>query len=341
MLYIFSGLDDYSINQELDGFKKAAGDSLGFGDSSTTLDGQKLTPAELKNVCETLPFLSGKRLVIVHGLLGRFNPKRQPKQNGKNSRNGKKSSETDKYQEFAECLTGLPPTTDLILVDTEVKGTNPLFKAISGQAQVKTFSPLKEGQLAGWVQKRVKEQGGAISPRAATLLARLIGSDLWTMANEADKLVLYASGRSIEEADIDELVSYSQQANIFHLVDAIIAMKTEQAERLLQRMLESGAAPAYLMTMITRQFQLIIRAGSLKKQKLSLKEIQSRMGIPNDFVVRKALEQGSRYSFPRLKEIYHQLLESDMSVKTGKTEAELALTILVAELCQLKGALTR
>jgi len=65
---------------------------------------------------------------------------------------------------------------------------------------------------------------------------------------------------------------------------------------------------------------------------MSRTEIQSKLGVNSEYVVRKTLEQASRYSLPRLREVYHRLLETDLSIKTGKYDAELALNILVAEL---------
>ncbi|GAI39824.1 unnamed protein product, partial [marine sediment metagenome] len=59
-----------------------------------------------------------------------------------------------------------------------------------------------------------------------------------------------------------------------------------------------------------------------------------RLGITAEFVWRKTLEQASRYSLERLTELYHKLLEADLSIKTGRYDGELALNILVAELCQ-------
>ena len=50
--------------------------------------------------------------------------------------------------------------------------------------------------------------------------------------------------------------------------------------------------------------------------------------------MRKTLEQASRFSLPRLREVYHHILDTDLSIKTGRYDAELALTILVAELGQ-------
>ena len=36
----------------------------------------------------------------------------------------------------------------------------------------------------------------------------------------------------------------------------------------------------------------------------------------------------------RLREVYHTLLDADLAIKTGKYDGELALNILIADLCQ-------
>jgi len=154
------------------------------------------------------------------------------------------------------------------------------------------------------------------------------------MASEIKKLVLFTSGCRIEEGDVKTLVSYAQQASVFAMVDAIVEFKAELAEQLLQRLLQAGAAPAYLLVMLSRQVQMIVRARELRNQGKPGIEIQRKLGLTSEFALRKTLEQASRYSFPRLKEVYRQLLEADLSIKTGKYDAELALNILVAELCQ-------
>ena len=50
--------------------------------------------------------------------------------------------------------------------------------------------------------------------------------------------------------------------------------------------------------------------------------------------MRKTLEQANMYPWERIKEVYHKLLEADLSIKTGKYDDELALNILITELCQ-------
>jgi DNA polymerase-3 subunit delta len=58
------------------------------------------------------------------------------------------------------------------------------------------------------------------------------------------------------------------------------------------------------------------------------------LGLSSEFALRRTLAQATRFSLPRLKTIYHKLLETDLAIKTGKREAEPALTVLIAELCQ-------
>ena len=75
MLYILSGEDDFSIARELDSIKKGIGDLEMLATNTTMLDGKQVTADEFRAVCESAPFLSEKRLAIVHGLLGKFGTK--------------------------------------------------------------------------------------------------------------------------------------------------------------------------------------------------------------------------------------------------------------------------
>jgi len=197
-----------------------------------------------------------------------------------------------------------------------------------------SFPLLREPKLQIWIQDRVRARSGSISPQAVSLLARFVGGNLWIMANEIDKLLLFTSGRRIEEEDVREVVSYAQEANVFVMVDAILEFRAGTAGRLLQQLLQQGASPAYLLVMLVRQVRLIVRVKELIRQRKPRKEMLDRLELASDFILHKALEQAGRYSTARLKEVYHKLLEADLSIKTGKYDAELALNMLVAELCQ-------
>ena len=329
MLYILTGEDDFSLHQSLGEIKASIGDQTTLEVNTTLLNGQQVTVDQLRAVCEAMPFLAERRLVIIQGLLERFETRSKPGR----ARTGT-SNRQNGYKELGEYISQIPDSTMLVLIDGKIAGKNPLFGQLSGKAKVMNFPLLKEPRLRQWIQKRVAEAGTSITAGAVGLLARFVGGNLWIMANEIDKLALFALGRGIEEEDVRRLVSYAQEANIFAMVDAVLEFKAGAAEQQLRRLLQQGASPTYLMAMLVRQVRMIVRVRELRNQRKSRTEIQSRLGLTSDYGLQRTLEQADRYSLARIKEIYHRLLETDLSIKTGKYDAELAFNILIAELCQ-------
>lgn len=331
MLYILSGQDDFSIARELENIKKGIGDSEMLSINTSVLDGKQITVDELRAVCESAPFLSDKRLAIVYGLLERFGSKTA-------SARSKSTRKTEKqpvdYEPFADCLVKAPETTIAVLIDSEIKDTNPLLKMISAKAKIKSFPLLRAPELRQWIIKQAAADGGSITPRATDLLIRLVGSNLWIMSSELNKLAVYASGRPIEEKDVKALVSYTQQVSVFNVVDAIMEFNAREAEALLQQLLKQGATASYLLAMLYRQMRLIVRAKDLRKHGIKESEMRQRLGVSSEYVVHKTMEQAGRYPMPRIKQVYQQLLETDLAIKTSKYDDELALNILIAELCQ-------
>ncbi|MBA7480144.1 putative protein YqeN [subsurface metagenome] len=330
-MYILWGQDDYSLGESLEEIKRGIGNQALLAANTTTLDGQQMTLDQLRTVCETLPFLAERRLVIVKGLLERFEPR------GKSSRRKKITRVTNhqnEYKSLGAYISQLPDSTILVLIGNRVTSKNPLFSELSARAKVKSFPLLRGTRLRQWIQGHATREGGTISPQAIDLLAKLVGGNLWIMANEINKLTLFTSGRRIEEGDVKMIVSYAQQANVFAMVDAILEFKTGLAEQSLHQLLQRGASSAYLLVMLSRQVRMIVRVKELRNQRKSEIEIRNNLGLASDFVWKKTMEQAKRYPLGRIKEAYHKLLEADLSIKTGKYEGELALNILIAELCR-------
>ncbi len=330
-MYILLGEDEFSLRQSLEEIKRSIGDETILTANTTTFDSQQVTLDQLRTVCETVPFLAERRLVIIKGLLERFGPGVRASSRKKVTRATKQQ---DEYKSWDAYVSKLPESTILVLIEGRITSKNPLFRELSNKAEVRSFPLLRGTKLLQWIQRRVKEEGGSIAPQSVDLLAKLVGGDLWVMTSEINKLVLFASGRRIEEEDVRMVVSYDQQANVFAMVDAILEFKAGVAEQSLQQLLQRGAAPAYLLVMLSRQVRMIVRAKELRSQGRPELEIQNRLGLASEFVLRKTLGQANMYPLERLKEVYHKLLEADLSIKTGKYEGELALTILIAELAQ-------
>jgi DNA polymerase-3 subunit delta len=321
VLYILYGEDDFSRRQALIDIKAglSAGDLLQA--NTNILEGKQLTIDQLAATCNTVPFLAPQRLVIVEGLLKRFESRTS-------------SEQFPEVSSFSDCIKNIPTTTILVLLDESLKPQNSLLKVLSPLASVKMFPVLKGDNLKLWCQKRVKQTGGHISEGAASLLTALVGEDLWAITSEIDKLLLYSEGRPITEVDVQAVVSQASQASIFRLVDAILEGRSTEAIKLLHRLFDDGLHPAYILVMITRQFRLALQARELYSEGLKLPEIKQQLG--QTFVTEKALAQGRQYSQQQLEKAYRQLLDVDLSIKRGKIDSELALDLLVAELSKAK-----
>jgi DNA polymerase-3 subunit delta len=219
-----------------------------------------------------------------------------------------------------------------VLIDGKTAKNNPLLRKLAKIAKVQEFPALKRDRLQQWTQARVVAHGATISPRAARLLIETAGEDLWVLANEIEKLSLYAKGRQIEEADVQRVTSSAREASIFAMVDAIAEKRLPMAMRLLHQLLTEGTPPTYLLTMMSRQVRLMVQAKELSHQpRLSSEEKREQLGVSWNYPIDKLLSQSADYSKGRLVDIYEKILETDLAIKTGKWPDELALDLLVVD----------
>jgi DNA polymerase III subunit delta len=335
LIYVFWGEDEYSREEALQNIKSKLGDLSLLSTNTNVLDGNKLTLNELKACAEAMPFLAEKRLVIIKGLIERYESKAGT---GKAKKSTSANTKLDEIQELITCIKGLPPSTILVLTDNiEVKKSslqnNLLYKGILDKAEIKSFPLLKGIKLSQWIEERVNKRGASISHQATGIMAELIGGDLLTINNEINKLTAFTAGRRIEEKDVRMVVSAAQEADIFTMVDAIIDQKSAIAEQILQSLIRNGVAPAQILVLIARQIQMMVQIKDLKAQKKSLSEIQSRMGISYGFIWEKIFSRSEKYTMEGLKRTYKIILDTDIAIKTGKFEGDLAMDIMVADLC--------
>jgi DNA polymerase-3 subunit delta len=85
--------------------------------------------------------------------------------------------------------------------------------------------------------------------------------------------------------------------------------------------------------MITRQLRLITIAKELDKN-IFKPEFRTKLERFSDFSLRKALAQTKTYTWERITIAYNKLLNTDIDIKTGKYDDELAISLLVIDLCK-------
>lgn len=329
MIYVLYGEDDFTVKETLDRIREESGGAELAGGNVVRFDAARVSAAEVVAACNTISFLSPKRLVVVEGLLGIVEG------SGKGGRGRKRAKAPDGWESFANDVSAMPESTVLVLVDGNVSKTNHLVKQLMPIAEVKECRPpvVRSRELEDWVRSRAKSGGCDISPKAVRLLIDLIGNNLWVLSSEIEKLSVHANGGRIEEAHVRDLVSLAREANVFHMVDAIVEGRHRVASSLAHQLMVDGAAPPYLLFMITRQFRLLVEARDMMSRGEPAGAVGKRLGLASGFVLDKTLEQARQYSMARLENTYRRLLDADLSIKRGTMDGELALDVLITDLC--------
>ncbi len=332
MIYLFHGDEEFGKSERIAALKARLGDLAEM--NTVVLNGRSVTRAELLHHCDVPPFLGDYRLVIVTDLLARLEKSKSPE--------GKQSQTAREFLSWlAEMIPDIPESTLLVLNESKKIGArNPVLKAVSklgDRGEVRLFSTpqVRRGELAAWVTKRAREMGIRLDRGVADDLASFIGPDLRLINSELEKLALYAGDRPITKKDVALLSPYAREASIFDMVDALGNRRTAQAFRLLAQMRNQGAHPLYLLTMIVRQYRILLKVKDYASRGMRKDEIASAIKL-HPYPTQKAMAQARNYTPAQLESIYDRLLETDVAIKTGKLEANLALDMLVVELARVQ-----
>ena len=328
LIYLY-GEDTFSSRQKLkqlkDKFLKEVDPS---GVNLVVLDGEKINIDQFNQAVLSVSFLSRRRMVVIENLL------------------------KSKDKKMAEAVAGLidkESVKDNILVFWEdqpadsksgykkkspKEQANPLIKKLLKEKYVYRFQPLNESQLHKWVNDEVKQSGLEIDNQAVKLLISYVGGNLWQLDREVKKLISYAravTAKTILADYVQLLVPARYDDNIFNLIDALSQKNKKRASRLLRDQLDSGQNEMYLLTMIVRQFKILLQVKEILDKKPGYGHLASLLRI-HPFVAQKAAGASKNFSLTQLKNIYQKLLEIDFKIKTGWAKPELLLDLLVVGL---------
>ena len=244
--------------------------------------------------------------------------------------------------EIIDYLDQVPPTTLLAFVESHplTKG-NPILKAASANkecCQVQQFGQLdaRRGQVENWISERSAQKSVSIDGSAIALLATSAGNDLRRIDQELEKLAAYVDyNGTIDRESVQKLVPPVFEEKIFTLVDALGQRNGRTATRMLEEFLENRVNELYLLTMIARQFRLIIGTQDLASRGATPAEIGKQLNASsrNDFVARKLLQQAHLFSPGELIRVQEMILATDQAIKTGKMDPTLAIQTLVISIC--------
>jgi len=288
------------------------------------LSASRLDFGELLHICGSTPFIDNYRIVIIDGLCALM-------ETGSSNRGPQKKriKPNDPWATLSSHIPLMPSSTLLFFKDGVLNKNNSLLRILTKVSETQHVPAPSGVDLSRWIKKSAEEKGAAISPGSIKYLSNLLGNDLESLEHELEKLSLYTNGETIQEPDVQEMVSQVQETNIFRAVDAIIQGQTQISLNLIHNLKIHGRSTSYIIGMFTRQLRQLTLVHSLLETGTNQTQIGILLGISSNYAVQKTVEQAIKYSSEDIKWKYEQLLQCDLNIKLGKLSTDRALETLV------------
>jgi DNA polymerase-3 subunit delta len=292
-----------------------------------TIDARQ-TPADtVWQLLQTLPMEQAQRLVILQAA-SRYS--------------------ASELQTLAQRIPQIPPFSCLVILSdspseegsgesaTRRGGWQAIVNAVRTHGVVVVLESLRGKSLETRLIEAARAAGKRLQPPEAQYLMELVDGVAELALMELQKVLLYVAARTeITREDIEQVVSPSQSAQVFKLVDAIVAGNTAEALRWLRLLFQAGtrAETAALQTLglISRQFRLLWDTRLLieHRQPIDSPEAVSEMVArkllrePNvvqllqrqPFLRERLRRQAERFPLPRLKRAFAALRDADFALK--------------------------
>ena len=323
--YLFLGAEEYLMNEGVEKLKskyiEPSLESLNY----SIIEGKESNIDTLINACETLPFMSSKKIVILKDISGLLE---------------KESKESE--EELYKYLDDLGSYLILIIIGTDLKKTSKMYKFFNKSNNVVEFVNLKGKDLNSWIEQILKKNNKSMNfsnlnffTQQTTYSSRNSELTLYDLENELLKLVNYTQEYEITKEDINKVLIKSIDTNIFDLLSAINRGDSHNALVIFNDMYMQNEPIQKILVMITRQIRLMLGYKLYRNKGYGEGETQDKLGIKS-FEYSKVSSQSRAFTIIQLQETLDKILILDKQLKTISVDEKILMEMLIIEICNNK-----
>ncbi|MBT6691693.1 DNA polymerase III subunit delta [Candidatus Parcubacteria bacterium] len=316
MLFFYYGEDSFRAHQKIQAIVKKFKDKIDpSGQNIQHLDGETITADDFFKAVSVMGFLADKKLIIIKNIFD----------------NKKLTTWQDILIKFLDKQNDTPDENYLVFWQGgKADSRKKIFKRLNKLKFSEEFSKQNPRQLSQWITRHAQAQKKHITPAAVELLISYVGNDLWQLHQEISKLAHF-SEEDINDKDVREIVQAKIDDNIFNMIDALGNKDKALTLKLIEEKLNHGVNHQYILTMIIRQFRILIKAKALSKDTKYASALAQALKIPPR-IAEKTLAQSKEYSADELKKIYSHLLLLDEKFKTTQNQEKILFTQMIHNL---------
>ena len=304
-VYLLYGEESYLVKV----YKDKLIEAITSGDPMNTMkyEGDKIDVVSLIDDINTAPFFADYRLVVIE-----------------NTNLFKKAND-----DLVDAIGNIPDGSIVLFVEKEVDKRGKLYKQIKSKGYPCEMGYLSESDLSNWTLKQIGGYNKKISRETLDLFISKTDGDMYMVSNEIAKLVSYVGDRDvIESKDVEELCQAPVVGKIFDMTDAMSVKNKKKTMELYYDLIAAKEAPAYILTMLIRQFDLLLTTKELADKGYGVETISKEMKV-HSFVIKKCFNQSRNFDIKTLKLAYKASIKMMEKIRSGLMDEKVGVEMLL------------
>ena len=317
-VYHLFGEETYLLSLAVEAVVKLAAPEGLTDFNHDTFQGKQTAGGPLRSAVETLPFMCARRIVLVRDL---------------------QEVEAKHLADLEDYLLDPSPSTCLILHEVtgqkKVDRRSKFIKKLNKVAMQAEFRPFYENEVDHFLRKQAKGRGLSMDEGACAYLTRAVGTDLGQLVLALDKIDLYLGTqengvRQVGRDAISDLIAETKADTIFDLTDALGDRRTEDAVKILDRMLTCGEAPVLINFMIARHFRILAKLLDPSLRQADKYEKAKAVGV-SPFFLKDYERHARKFGASQIREVLDRVVRVDQALKSSRLGDRLILEHLLLD----------
>ncbi len=313
-IYFLFGDEPYLLNQCVDRFKYAVLDENTFDFNYSLFYSSDADITTVKDTVETLPVFTSHRLIIL--------------------KNAHELKDSELIQ--LEPILENPVDSSVFVIFAEkVDKRKKAIKILLDKAVCVEFKKPYDNQVPQWISHLAQNLGMKITTDAIHRLHRLVGNNLSELDSQLQKIQQFLGVKTaIELADVNAVVSFSREENIFDFTRAIGQKDRVKALEQLVSLLDQGQNEVGIVHLLSRHIRMLLTVRSGMDQGLGGAKLASLAQVPSYFI-ESYCDQARLWPIRKLEDALVVLHETDKALKSSPVSSHIWLENMVLKSCSL------
>lgn len=319
--YIFVGQDEYTMKENIKIIMNKCLDKEFKDLNYIKFDGGDLEEFDpVYNACETMPFMSEKKIVLVY----RANFL---------SDNKSDSKTTKLYNSINKYIDKLPSHCVFIMylvMNNKRDKIGSKIKKLDKKCTVVKVDNIKGGKLEQKIQKMFSSRGKNIERvPLKSFVHNMKDNNLNIIENEVEKICSYTLEKDIEKKHIN--IMYDNSVNdddIFDLINLISEKKAKDAVGLLNQLTFKGQKITHILAMMEKQFRNLYLVKVGVESRKTKEQLAHELRI-HPYGCSILIRQSKKFTLRQIERAMNLCLEADRKIKTTTANPNTEVEILI------------